>query len=517
MSSSLLHSILVDYEYYSNVGHGDCNCDCACSHTFPSTQMRVESNNNRFGNIWENSYRLIAPKELFVSPLNESWYVISNPLSPSGRVLVINSTILQTIELFRNARSISSAMKELNWIGIDVEGTLSNIRYLYDHHILVFEDWVPFEAVNVSDTLTAWIHVTNECNLRCAYCYLQKTPDYMTEDIGKKAIEELFRAAKNHNFKSIKLKFSGGEASLNINLVFFLVNHAQSLASEENLSLDVVLLSNGVGFSRKLIERLINKKIRLMISLDGIGYFNDTQRKFKNGKGSFKTVTRSLDRMLGLGLIPEISITITSKNIEGLPNLIRYLLQIDRNFPFSLNYYRQHNFSEPFDELKNNEDRMIHYLELTYDVIEEYLPERSLLGSLSDRANLLSPHNKTCGVGDNYIVIDEQGNISKCQMTIGDTLGSIQTPDLDIIELVRHDQSGILNTPVLEKESCRECLWRNWCTGGCPAYTYQVSGRYDVKSPNCRIYKTTFPRILRLEGLRILRKAETPLTDYTSC
>jgi uncharacterized protein len=32
-----------------------------------------------------------------------------------------------------------------------------------------------------------------------------------------------------------------------------------------------------------------------------------------------------------------------------------------------------------------------------------------------------------------------------------------------------------------------------------------MTGRCDVPSPNCRIYQAVFPKILRLEGLRLLR------------
>ena len=36
-------------------------------------------------------------------------------------------------------------------------------------------------------------------------------------------------------------------------------------------------------------------------------------------------------------------------------------------------------------------------------------------------------------------------------------------------------------------------------------------GRYDVKSPNCNIYKTLYPEALRLEGLRLIEYGEQPL------
>jgi uncharacterized protein len=56
-----------------------------------------------------------------------------------------------------------------------------------------------------------------------------------------------------------------------------------------------------------------------------------------------------------------------------------------------------------------------------------------------------------------------------------------------------------------EKEGCRDCTWRYWCSGGCPVATFRATGRYDIKSPNCAIYKAIYPEALRLEGLRLLK------------
>jgi uncharacterized protein len=70
--------------------------------------------------------------------------------------------------------------------------------------------------------------------------------------------------------------------------------------------------------------------------------------------------------------------------------------------------------------------------------------------------------------------------------------------------LIRNDSTGVRNLPVEEKEGCQSCLWRYWCTGGCPTLTYQVTGRYDVKSPNCNIYQALFPAALHLEAQRLL-------------
>jgi len=126
-----------------------------------------------------------------------------------------------------------------------------------------------------------------------------------------------------------------------------------------------------------------------------------------------------------------------------------------------------------------------------------------LLASIVDRANLSSPHQMTCGVGNNYLVFDCNGQVGKCQMlmknfitilTVADPLGEIQK-----------DKKGIQNLSVEEKEGCKTCEWKYWCTGGCSLNTFRATGRYDVKSPNCHIYKALYPEAMRLEGLRLLK------------
>jgi len=42
--------------------------------------------------------------------------------------------------------------------------------------------------------------------------------------------------------------------------------------------------------------------------------------------------------------------------------------------------------------------------------------------------------------------------------------------------------------------------------------TYKATGRYDVKSPYCRVYKAIYPELLKLEGLRLLKYANDSAT-----
>ncbi|HCU92691.1 MAG TPA: radical SAM/SPASM domain-containing protein [Actinobacteria bacterium] len=355
--------------------------------------------------------------------------------------------------------------------------------------------------------LTAWLHVTNACNLRCPYCYVNKSAEGMDESTGQAAVEAVIRSAIAHGFPAVKLKYAGGEASLNHRLMMKMHAHAQELAAQSGLDLQATLLSNGVALSPGLIGALRSAGIRVMISLDGLGSQHDIQRPLVNGRPSFQLVERTIGRLIGQDHAPHLSITITNRNVGGLAEVVRFAL--DRELTFSLNFFRDNDCAASFPDLRYQEQTMIAALLEAFSVIEESLPRWSVLGSVLDRGQLLEPRQHACGVGQDYVVIDHLGRIAKCHMEIERTLGDILTHDP--LQLIRTDTATVQNPPVEEKEGCRDCTWRYWCSGGCAVATFKATGRYDIKSPNCHIYKAIYPQALRLEGLRLLRYAAPAL------
>jgi len=121
---------------------------------------------------------------------------------------------------------------------------------------------------------------------------------------------------------------------------------------------------------------------------------------------------------------------------------------------------------------------------------------------LIDKANLKATHSHTCGVGHNFMVINQRGQVAKCQVAMKHTVATVAVDDP--LQFIREDRDGVQGLAVDEKEGCRTCTWRYWCTGGCPALTYRMTGRYDIQSPNCHIYQELFPDVLRLKALRLL-------------
>lgn len=448
---------------------------------------------------------LQRPATLIVQPCSDTQWLICNPIS-SGQIAVCEQDALTILSLFDTPLTLTQATQLCtNW---SQETFVTAVLLFYRLGFLQQPN--AQELINKATemhTLTAWLHVTNDCNLFCDYCYINKTKEAMQADTGKEAIDALIRSALQHNMHTIKIKYAGGEASLYLKNVIRIHDYAVQRTQEQGLKLQATLLSNGLVLSQHTIEQLKMRHIAVTISLDGLGATHDSQRRLLNGKGSSPYVLQTIERLLTNDLIPFISVTISRRNLAGLPDLMRYILT--HKLPFSLSYVRDNDCSAHITDLRFADEQIITAMRSVFAVIEEQLPTRSLRSSLLDKTNSTALHHYTCGVGQNYLVIDQYGGVSKCQMEIQQPVTTVKHNNP--LQVIRADRQGVQGLPVQEKMGCRTCEWRYWCTGGCPIVTYRATGRYDVKSPNCNIYKTLFPEVLRLEALRLLRYI-TPVT-----
>lgn len=480
----------------------DCDCDCGdcdlhdkipSGHEFTSFDLAADPAQHalRLANLQQTS-------TLYTRVCDDLHWLACNPVG-SGTVVVLDASARALLESFgsparrdnllarqepldRQERKAISLFRSAGLIGESKEGP-------YKH-----QETEP-------RTLQAWLHVTNACNLSCHYCYVQKSKEHMPEDVSQRAVEAIFRSALKRHFGAIRVKYAGGEASLAWQKILATHHFATQLARQHGLDFSAYMISNGVALPRRLIEQFREHKIDITISLDGIGAYHDTQRPFASGLGSFKYVDRTINQLLASNFIPHINITVSQRNVAGLPALLEYILV--RDLPFTLSYYRENACSAHLHDLQYTEEQMIDAMRAAFRVIEEHLPQRRLLGSLIDKADLRANHNYTCSAGRNYMVIDQRGGISKCHTEMHRTVSSVNADDP--LAAIQADRSDFINLPVDEKEGCRTCKWKYWCTGGCPLVTYQATGRNDRRSPNCQIYQALFPDALRLEALRLLK------------
>jgi uncharacterized protein len=469
-------------------GQCDCDCDCACTYT-PHTPFTIT---NEIVNSWCTASAI----QIFSLPFG--WYGLHYSARITSLILLNRPAYKSILEHYNSRKTILNSMesKQIRFAHRNsLAGLISPLSYLADGQL---------KADN--SQLTSWLHLTDRCNLQCDYCYLTHVHRDMPLETGRAVIDATFRSVLVDGFKQVKLKFAGGEPLLRFPLIVDLHRYAQSLAAKHGLCLEGVVLSNGTLLTAEMVETLKALGLRLMISLDGLGAYHDAHRRYAGGRGSFKDVSEAVDLALANGLMPNISVTVSNRTAEGLPEIVAWILE--RNLPFSLNFYRENELSASHEDMRLDEQKIVNGMLATFKVIENNLPRSPFLGGIIDRANLSVSHTHTCGVGQNYLVFDQNGQIAKCQMHIRKPITDLHVADP--LAVIRADQSGIQNLSVEEKEGCKTCDWKHWCAGGCPLATYRATGRYDIKSPNCSIYKALFPEALRLEGLRLLKYQDDP-------
>jgi uncharacterized protein len=473
-------------------------CDCACEGGLE--RNLTTENNSRI--TAESKPRRVS--HLYSAELEQNT-LYYNAQAEAGTV-ILNQTAETMLNAFDGNRTLAELHQQfLEW---DASAELADVLALANslelNGLINYGDTAPH--FSAPKKLGVWLHITNQCNLRCTYCYLGKTNERMSFETGQQVLLELFESAAKQGMSELSLKFAGGEALLEWDLVQQLNTWAREEAIRRGMTIESILLSNGTTITAKLAQKLKAENFQVAVSLDGLGEANDLQRPFVNGRGSSRYIERGLLILQEYAIPFNVSVVVTAQNLDHLPQLAEFLLKRAQPIPFTLSFFRDNPLAE--NGLAVDNPTMIAGLQKLYTKIEELLtmhpPSFSFLDTLLDRVQLSRPHQHACGAGVNYVVVKHTGEISTCQMLLHKPVGKVGQGQ-DLIKLIR--ATGQNPLPSYQKEGCSSCQWRYVCAGGCPIVTLKATGRYDTRSPYCDTYFTLIPAVLRLEGLRMLRLA----------
>lgn len=475
---------------FQPAGQCDCACDCACVEPGSRSTSRADARTPGLDEI------LTRSRWLYTSEADPDHLLALNCEEMAGPV-VLNRPARGLLALFERPMTARQAMAACSSLPASV--VKAAIDDLFRSRLLTASHAAARPTSH--DTLIAWLHVTDRCNLRCSYCYLPHVPSDMRHETGVAAIDTLLRSALAHGYGRLKLKYAGGEPLLNFPRVLQWHSYARRVTGEHGLALEGVVLSNGTLLTPEIIASMKANGLKLMISLDGLGREHDRQRPFSDGTGSSEVARRAVELAVQHDLTPNVSVTVTQDSAAGLAELVTWLLA--RQVPFSLNFHRPCHPNGP--AAQPDDTRIVEGMLAAFQAIEAHLPEWNLLGALVDRAHFGSWHNTPCVVGRHYLVFDTGGRIAKCQMDMAHVVTDVSDPDP--LASLRDSQSGVQNVAVEDKGECRHCLWRYACAGGCPLVAFWATGQFDRRSPYCSMYRALYPEAIRLEALRLMKNA----------
>ena len=464
------------------------DCDCACSldllpHLVQSTDVTT----------W------LAQKEAFSVSLEDHWRAYCNPAGPVG-LAVLNAPAQEVLAVFDTPATRLAASERLSRLSATefdrAAGSLARIGLLRPAGMAT-------SVQAQTRVLAAWMHVTEACDLACPYCYVHKRPRAMSAEVGCNVVDRLVEMAAQHGYSTLKLKYAGGEPTLNFSVVQAVHAHAVRRTAQASLALDEVLLTNGVGMTEAMLDFIAQAGMRLMVSLDGGRETHDRVRARRDGASTHAAVVRTVERALERGLQPDISITVTALNLDGVPEAVAFALE--RTLPFNLNFHRECSLPASRAEsgdaaiaspLSPDPDRLVDVVTSVFDLVRTYPAYPLPLAGILDRIRLDVPHSHACSAGRDYVAVDMEGRVSACQMLL-------QTPwtdlaDKDPLSTVRQRGADLFRS-VEERADCASCPWRMACSGGCPLMRDTVlHDRY------CQVYQILLPQLVRLEADRLI-------------
>jgi radical SAM additional 4Fe4S-binding domain len=331
---------------------------------------------------------------------------------------------------------------------------------------------------SISEKMKCTLAITQQCNLACDYCYIQKKNAVMSLSTAEKAIDFIFKHAKESN--RISINFFGGEPLLEFDLIKKITNmiHSHQLFNEDLVTICVG--TNGTILSEDIVDFLIRKNIQLFFSCDGPQNVHDTFRRFSDGRGSSAIVEKNIKQALKIFPITPVNAVYSPENVRFLPQVVDYLISLGVR-----NIYLSPNISAKWT--KNDAEK----LPIIYDTIgKKYLDfcrkgVPRYINFIDDKIAVILRGGykplERCRMGKAEFAFAPSGNVYLCERLIGSDegkehcLGNINTG------LINENSCEAISKDL--NEECLACGLRDFCINWCGCTNYHSTGNYNVVSP----------------------------------
>lgn len=327
---------------------------------------------------------------------------------------------------------------------------------------------------------TVILFLTNQCNLRCTYCYAHsgeypsKTMDWET---AKAAIDFAWKDVIKYDLKQFTLGFhGGGEPSLNWNVLTKSVEYTKSLASKKGVKLNFSGAFNGC-WNNNIREYFVRNFTEISLSLDGLPDTQNRQRPRIGDKPSFKDVDQTLRTLDKARIKYGIRMTVTNDSVGMLSENVDFICK---------NYRPVKIQAEPVFE----QGRALENASAVSDLsifVREFIRAHTIarqrnieLFYSGARLDLLT--NRFCLAACRAFVVTTDGDVTTCFESYGrehplskyflvgnyDGKGSF---DIDQNKL-----NNYFNHTVEENAHCHNCFCKWHCAGDCAIKTMRQNG-----------------------------------------
>ena len=347
------------------------------------------------------------------------------------------------------------------------------------------------------------LHVAHDCNLRCKYCFAN-TGDYhkdrglMSKEVAEKALDLLVKNSKGR--KNLEVDFFGGEPLLNFDTVEYSVDYGNRLASEYGKNIRFTITTNGYYVTDKIASFINNHMKNLVISIDGRENVHNAMRPSSSGKSTYNTVVKNAKALLKGRGTKEYYIrgTYTRENLDFAEDVVELVNKgfksvsiepVISDGPLGIR-------EEDLDLIYKQYEKLANIYELSESNGNPFVFFHFMINLSSGPC--LNKRLRGCGAGLEYVAVTPSGDIYPCHQFAeqdGFVMGNV-------FEGITNREISKLfnNNNVYEKESCKNCWAKYYCSGGCAADAYFTNG--DILIPDavsCSIERKRLETAIMLE------------------
>ena len=359
-----------------------------------------------------------------------------------------------------------------------------------------------FDEVKVFDTVAtsllrkkpepslAYILVTDFCNFRCGYCFIEnnlKGPSsVMSKDLADKVINALINEAKQ--VPEFRVTFYGGEPFSNSEIVFYIIEKLEQASKKFIFS----CVTNGSLITEEIAKQLKQHNVGVGLSLDGWASI-DKNRVFTDGKESFYQALKALAILKEAGVNAGISCTITKQNYMHAEEIVEFIQKLGvRTIGFNL----LTRLKEPSKFEVPDPKQLAHHLFSAYLKAKELHMFEDRIDNR--RANYFFKeifHLYDCPAFGQLIFFSPTGTVGPCHAFYPS--GKYQIPIKDDLKIQEEPLfHKWLEIGTLKNKDCMKCAAIGICGGGCAYDIYVKTGQLGIKEDYFCIFQNEILKLL---------------------
>ena len=411
----------------------------------------------------------------------------------SGAVHVADDTMYDIVDAYENCSRDEILNKFTGKYSADeLNETMDELDELRKNEMLyapdIYENVIDFIDAREPVVKALCLHIAHDCNLKCKYCFAEEGEYHghrslMSSKVGKAAIDFLIKASGKR--RNLEVDFFGGEPLMNFGVVKEIVEYGREQEKLYNKNFRFTITTNGILLDDDVIDYINKNMHNVVISLDGRKEINDMMRPRAGGQGSYDVIVPKFKKLAESRHQTDYYIrgTFTRNNLDFSKDVLHmadlgfkqisvepvvgedttdYAIR-EEDIPAVCEEYERL-AAELYERHKKGGKDDFNFFHFNIDLTGGPCVVKRLVG---------------CGSGTEYLSVTPEGELFPCHQFVGlegfgmgNVFDGLSNPEL---------REKFSKCNVYAKDECKKCWARFYCSGGCAANAYQLSG--DILKP----------------------------------